>query len=1025
MATSPIVSQKSGFTKSQPHQNIPHNAVIARIEASLSKVILPGATFEIRAVNVENKNRTDSGYFDDISKAAKAAAQLDGKAQAVYVTLHRVNPDLIARANNRIIQYAKTTTSDNDIIHLDYLPLDFDPDRPAGISSSDSEHTAAIEKAQKCAEWLSVTFGWPEGFIGDSGNGGHGLYRIDLPKTDENVLLVQNVIAAIAAQWNDEQVKVDLSVYNPGRIWKLYGTLACKGDDTPKRPHRRASLLHIPSELKIVTLEQLQAVAALAPKIEAPTKRQNSNRNTETSNDVEAVKAGLPDILTLAEKLFPGNVEKSGHELRITGHGGLHIDVEKDCWNIFNGDKINGGKRGGGKLDLIGYAKFKSSWDNHNADQFKEMLSMAAEIAGVTLTEREASRQQSKREKSTAAENSPKVDKAKFNAPDVARAFVAQFTDLAYDADGQTWREWSGSHWGVLTDTELLDLQMAEIIEGLGMDIPNNGRVDVALRYARARSKRKFVVSNERLLNFKNGTFDLATNKLREHRKDDNLTYSLPYDYRRGNYPIIARFLDGVIPDEVMQEAYMTHIGLALIGDRTFHKAFLLYGPRRSGKSTALELATMACGQERGNYAGEIIFSPESEGMRMRAVRREQKLTALDEFPEDAIRGNGESIFKIMTAHGGVPMRNMYQKEITDNRWKSKILMATNDAPRITDRSGALFERLIIVRCPNTRKDAEQDRKLFDKMLPELPEFVGDCVELAQIAIDSGQYPVNEAMRKLVSDIETTGDGVKSWLADNCVFEKGAFTSSATLWTNYSAYCEENGQKPMSKPRLVQALNDRYSDRLIHQIKRVSDPITGKDKPTRGLMGIRLRTDNDPLPDDVTHVTTRYASNQISESTVTSQNDAKNSLSVTHVTVKSEKVPSESSNMTEGADHTYGENSSDSSVTCVTEKSCTTAQRVVTHLGPCVTKNESCVTERLMPWTELSQIVEKVFNSPGMMLSLRSEIDGLRSPMPLSSDDVRKLYNAVPQSSRLGFVSLLGSVPRLANLMKEIGVTNG
>ena len=31
--------------------------------------------------------------------------------------------------------------------------------------------------------------------------------------------------------------------FNPARIWKLYGTLAAKGDPTPERPHRLSRLV--------------------------------------------------------------------------------------------------------------------------------------------------------------------------------------------------------------------------------------------------------------------------------------------------------------------------------------------------------------------------------------------------------------------------------------------------------------------------------------------------------------------------------------------------------------------------------------------------------------------------------------------------------------------------------------------------------------------------------------------------------------------------------------------------------------
>lgn len=38
----------------------------------------------------------------------------------------------------------------------------------------------------------------------------------------------------------------DQTVFNPARLWKLYGTTARKGDDLPERPHRLARLLHVP-----------------------------------------------------------------------------------------------------------------------------------------------------------------------------------------------------------------------------------------------------------------------------------------------------------------------------------------------------------------------------------------------------------------------------------------------------------------------------------------------------------------------------------------------------------------------------------------------------------------------------------------------------------------------------------------------------------------------------------------------------------------------------------------------------------
>ncbi len=88
--------------------------------------------------------------------------------------------------------------------------------------------------------------GWPDPVAGDSGNGCHLLYRVDLPNDRESADLVQNVLKTLAFLFDDEIVKLDTGVYNAARIWKLYGTVARKGDPIPDRPHRRSEILYVP-----------------------------------------------------------------------------------------------------------------------------------------------------------------------------------------------------------------------------------------------------------------------------------------------------------------------------------------------------------------------------------------------------------------------------------------------------------------------------------------------------------------------------------------------------------------------------------------------------------------------------------------------------------------------------------------------------------------------------------------------------------------------------------------------------------
>ena len=106
------------------------------------------------------------------------------------------------------------------------LLVDADPVRPSGISSTDSEHALYLERRDAIAAHIT-DLGWPEPLAADSGNGGHLLYRIDEPSDDGG--LIHRALQALAAQFNDPDVTVDVSVFNPARICKLYGTPARRG----------------------------------------------------------------------------------------------------------------------------------------------------------------------------------------------------------------------------------------------------------------------------------------------------------------------------------------------------------------------------------------------------------------------------------------------------------------------------------------------------------------------------------------------------------------------------------------------------------------------------------------------------------------------------------------------------------------------------------------------------------------------------------------------------------------------------
>jgi hypothetical protein len=251
--------------------------------------IEPGQVLQLLALKVPQRYggpRTVAGNFnyDHIEEAARAALELTSNVSGVYFTINPLKVPVLARRANRVDVAAEgELINDGDVERRRWLFIDVDGAPTKGVSATEAEKAKAREVALAVREHLRGR-GWPEPIFGDSGNGYHLLYRIDLPADDGG--LVKRVLEALSAQFNNDPVKIDPAVSNPGRHGKVFGTLARKGDFTADRPHRRAKILDVPEKREVVAVELLEKLAAEAPaekttkvaKPAASTNRANGHR---------------------------------------------------------------------------------------------------------------------------------------------------------------------------------------------------------------------------------------------------------------------------------------------------------------------------------------------------------------------------------------------------------------------------------------------------------------------------------------------------------------------------------------------------------------------------------------------------------------------------------------------------------------------------------------------------------------------------------------------------------------------------
>jgi P4 family phage/plasmid primase-like protien len=759
----------------------------AEIRQALELLLAPDSVAELRCP--KTKERTGSGYYDDPACMASKATALSGTVPGVYVTLNPVQPDLLARRVNRFEFWAKDTTTDENILSRRWLPLDFDPVRVSGISSTDAEHEAALTRARECQAELTAQ-GWPEPVLGDSGNGGHLLYRVDLPNDKESLALVTRTLQALAQKFTDKAVTVDAVVSNAARIWKVYGTLAHKGDATAERPHRYARLLEIPAEIKVVTRAQLEAVAAAA-------------RETIPLHSSTHQTKGKPfDV--------PGWLAEYKIEVRSQGpwEDGTGYELTTCPFNSeHQGTAFVGQFASGAITAMCHHASCQWGW---------------AEL----------------REK-----YEPKPETPCLSEDAVALEFTAALSgDLKYTASMGLWHRWTGTHYqpdeSLRAFTEARETCRA--VAKTAAAEPDKARrlassATVSSVERLARYDRRHAVNTDEwdadpwLLNTPGGTVDLRTGEMQPHRRRDYITKLAPVS-PGGDCPLWHQFLNRVTAGSTELQTYLQRVvGYCLTGSTREHALFFLYGLGANGKGVFLNTVTGLLQPYTGIAPTDLFLASRNASDRHPcdiAALLGKRLAAAQEIEAGARWA--ESKIKALTGGDRITARFMRQ-DFFEYTPQFKLVLVGNHRPGLRSVDEAIRRRFHLVPFTVTIPAAERDPQLSEKLKAEWPGIlawaIDGCLQWQREGLNT---PAK--VREATGDYFGAEDALGRWIDERCNLGVKEKASSNALFTSWREWAEKAGEYVGSQKNFSQSLEAR--DGIAHY----------RTSQTRGYLGISLKT---------------------------------------------------------------------------------------------------------------------------------------------------------------------------------------
>lgn len=236
---------------------------------------------KLTEVRLIGDNKVASGYFTNIDTLIREIKPYLAEFNA-YFTINSISPECYGRQqHDKIVMRPKNTTTDAEIVGRDYVFLDLDAHKVAGVNATDAEVEKTQKKANEVYRFL-VNNGFNSPIVIFSGNGAHLYLKCALKNNEENNEIVKRFTQAMGMLFSDEYVDIDQKIYNLARIAKIPGTYSRKGSiESKDRPQRLCYIVKYPYEQKVNDIEYFKKIADLYPKEEEAKPNRYNNYSTE------------------------------------------------------------------------------------------------------------------------------------------------------------------------------------------------------------------------------------------------------------------------------------------------------------------------------------------------------------------------------------------------------------------------------------------------------------------------------------------------------------------------------------------------------------------------------------------------------------------------------------------------------------------------------------------------------------------------------------------------------------------------
>lgn len=333
---------------------------------------------------------------------------------------------------------------------------------------------------------------------------------------------------------------------------------------------------------------------------------------------------------------------------------------------------------------------------------------------------------------------------------------------------------------------------------------------------------------NPYLVNVRNGLLDIRDMSFKEHTPSYLSTVQLNVEYNpQVDCPQFKKFLNEVLDCKLIP-LVQEIVGYLLTTNTASQKAFVFWGPARTGKSTLLWVVEyLLLGKKN------VSNIPLQEiGDKFKTAELLGKLAnVFSDLPSKSIDDTG--IFKVVTGEDYL-MAEKKNKNPFKFKPFARLVFSCNELPRnYVDRTEGFYRRLIIVPFSRQIEKSKIDKALKYKFQREKEGILNWALEgLKRLYENNFEFSENELTDGVKKEYKRENNNVISFVEECCELDGLFSCSRIEIYEAYKEFCVEAGLKTLSQIKFNKELEGNFN---------ITRSRSGK---LRSWNGVRIKLDD-------------------------------------------------------------------------------------------------------------------------------------------------------------------------------------